>query len=229
VAASARAKDELLLDPVGFLKAHGVEGKDVALVGEALMYELMPDKAPPDLRARMVGAQMTRKQRSEAAERERTAAKAEADEEARQAGLYQGALKMTVQALGEDDFPASQAWFSGNHDEYSESLWHTANNMAAAADREGRRADLSPRAVAAELEKFLDERSTSVATRKSKRAAGAPEQKSADPKNGEPKIAPPRSVSAQSLGGSGAPRPKAISESERVQRAIEALAKRQER
>jgi hypothetical protein len=90
--------------------------------------------------------------------------------------------------------------------------------------------DLSPRAVAAELEKFLDERSTSVATRKSKRAAGAPEQKSADPTNGEaPKNAPPRSVSAQSLGGRGAPRPKAVSESERVQRAIEALAKRQER
>jgi hypothetical protein len=219
---SAAKREEILLDPVGYLEELGIKGKDVALVGEMLMYHLLPDKAPPDLRARAVTAQQERREREREAKRQQEAAEAQQAQLAERENLYRSALGMAVQSVGEDDFPTSQDWFDGSQEEWQESLWHTANNMAVAAQEDGRVADLSTKAVMAELDKFLTERKSRS---RKKAAAPTPSQSSAPPADtGKKKENNPQlPATGQGLNSSGAPKTKAQSENERIARAIEAL------
>jgi hypothetical protein len=225
LASSARAREDLILDPAGFLRSVGVENSELALVAEALMYELMPDKAPAHLRPKLIEGQRKRDRARQ--EREQAEKQAQAEQEAaiERERNYQVALTDAVQTFTEADFPTSVTWFDGNHEEYAESLWHTAMNMAAEAHRNGSRADLSPKSVAAELEKFLDPKAKRLVSKR----AGAPIVQDSDPKVVDQKkvSTPPRAASMQDMVGSGTGknRPKALTEKERMQRAIEAMDK----
>ena len=130
------------------------------MVAENAMYGLVPDKAPPDFRARMVEAQY---KRDKALQEERTAKeRAEADEKAKKAAAeagermekeYQESLLAAIPSLTGNT--VSSEWFGQDHADYVESLFHTARNLATEATRAGKRADLSPANVAAVLEKHL--------------------------------------------------------------------------
>ncbi len=160
-----KAKGNALLDSAGYMRKQGYSDKEIATFAENLMYALVPDRAPPDHRAKVVEAQMLR-DRKEAEERE---ARRPAEEAARLAkeqaeygqkieAQYTAQLKQAVPGFQPGAYAASQAWFGTDHDKYAESLFTTAREMAEAAQRAGTRSDLTPQNVAKELEARMLER-----------------------------------------------------------------------
>lgn len=218
-------KADMVNDPLGFAEAHGLTPDEMALVGETYLYNLIPDRAPADFRIRLLQVQQARKDR-QAEERSKAS---ESDAQRREAHQmvtsYVDALGSEVGQLTPEAFPDSQAWFGEDRDTYVQSLFHTANNLAEAASAVGKQADLSFKAVADALEADINARME----RRSKRGA-APAQQS-ETKQVEPapqgqsgRATQPVAVgatSATSLGGNGVPRPPALTEAERLRRAIE--------
>jgi hypothetical protein len=158
----AKTRDNILLDAAGYMKEMGLEANERALVAEMLMYDLVPEKAPPDLRARMVEAQYARDKklaetRSEREKAEAKVATVKAQEEAAMRGvqMYQEELVKSVPTLAATDHPVCSKWFGQDHADYAESLFHTAQNMANEAQRAGHQADLSPANVAKVLEAHM--------------------------------------------------------------------------
>lgn len=175
-------RDNVFADPIGHFTALGMDDRALAVLGETIMYHLVPDKAPPDHRARLVEARMNR----EAALREkRTATEAEAAKaaaetarraaEADEVDRYAVAVSTATKAFakeaetagGSHPFPVSAAWFADDADNYTISLVQTAAHLAEAAQERGEVADLSPRAVARELEATLTKRAARIAAAKS--------------------------------------------------------------
>jgi hypothetical protein len=213
------SKTDIMGDPIGFAQAHGLSEQEMALVGQAYLYHLVPDKAPPDLRYKMLEAKTARERK---ADEERKAAEARAQEDTKaseQVQQYTAVLGVAVQTWdsGDHPFPSSQAWFGGNHDEYRESLVHTARNLAEMARERGEMADLSPKAVASALEQDIASRAARFRS-----TAAAPTQQSAkvEPATPAPGGKQPAVLSTRGQGGS--PLPPAASEEERVARAIAA-------
>jgi hypothetical protein len=211
-------KMDLVGDPVGFAQAHGLTEAEMALVGQAYLYHLVPDKAPPDLRYKMLEAKTARERKADEARRGEEVAKQAEYQSSAQVQQYTGILGVAVQtweASGAHPFPSSRAWFGGNHEEYSESLVHTARNIAEVAQERGEVADLSPKAVADQLERDIAARAARFRT-----PAAVPTQQSVKV---EPTPAPggkqPAVLSTKGQGGS--PLPKAETEEERIKRAIE--------
>lgn len=156
--------NNVVLDPYGYLADLGLDKAAIAGVAESLMYKFAPDKAPADYRARMVELQYARdKQLAEAkAEDEKKTAEARKQEEAsREMQATIEAYRSSIAEAAPEHLPknvSSAKWFDGNHDEYAESLFHTANNLAEAAQAQGQRADLSIENVAKVLEADLAKR-----------------------------------------------------------------------
>lgn len=57
------SKADMLSDPIGFAQLHGLTEQEMALIGQAYLYHLVPDKAPPDLRYKMLEAKTARERR----------------------------------------------------------------------------------------------------------------------------------------------------------------------
>lgn len=161
-----KAKANAILDPAGYLrKTLGYSDKELALTSEGIMFTLLPDKADPGHRARLIEAQMMRDREAQAAKEEETktvqSKSAVAAEEARVKELetrYSAHLKQSVAAFKPGTYPASQAWFGQDHDKYTEMLFSTARDMHDAAQRAGGQADLTPASVAKVVEDTLSER-----------------------------------------------------------------------
>lgn len=209
----------MLADPIGFAEANGLTQQEMALIGQAYLYHLVPDKAPPDLRYKMLEAKTAREARARDAQREQEAQARAAAEGVAQIQQYTAVLGASVQtwetAGTAHPFPESSAWFGGNHDEYAESLTHTARNIAEAARERGEAPDLTPKAVAAALEQDIASRAKRFRT-----PAAAPTQQSEKVAAQAPAGKQPAVMSTKGQGGQ--PIPKATTEEERIQRAIAA-------
>lgn len=210
------AKADLLSDPIGFAQAHGLSEKEMALIGQAYLYHLVPDKAPPDLRVKLLEAKMAREKKLD--EDKRTAEQRANDEAMQRAQVqqYTSAIRQSIPSFG-DSFPHSTAWFGANHEEYTQSLVHTARNLAEWAQENNRVADLSPKAVAAVLEQDLASRFKRLKP---------PAQQQATQQQGEKPVIPaagkqPAVLSTRGQGAS--PAPPAMSEEERLKRAMDVV------
>jgi len=204
---------DIVSDAVGWATANGLTKEEMALIGQSFLYDIVPDKAPPDWRIRQFEAKTTRESRLADERRAQEAAASERRQYEQQVTQYTESLKGFVTSADETAVPESVAWFGGNHDEYTQSLFATANNLAQAAAARGEVADLSPRAVAGVLEAEIKSR----LSRRKSAAAGAPPAQMA-PRAGGVQSAEP--TSTQGLGGGGAPRAKAMTEAERLERAM---------
>jgi hypothetical protein len=110
----------------------------------------------------MIKAQRVRDQKlaDERSAREKTDVETRAADEAKAQGErmeqdYKAALAGHASTVTAESHPTSAAWFGQDHEDYAESLLHTARNMAHEATRAGKVADLSPTNVAAVLEKHM--------------------------------------------------------------------------
>lgn len=200
-------------DPVGYGNSRGWTREQKLFYGQALLYDLAPDQAPQDFREKMFEQRLTRKERE--AEKARTEAAQRQMEEhgqAHVAGFVQK-LEESVSTFDEGTFPESTAWFGEDRDTYIQSLFATATNMAEAAAAEGKVADLRPASVAkvleAEVARKMSERDRRVSARKGAVPQGAGGVQSAE------------AMSTRNMTGSGAPRPPAETEAERIRRAAE--------
>lgn len=226
LATITRAKDDILLDTVKYLTELGLDQRGMALVAESVMYHMVPDKAPPDHRARIVEAQMQR-DRKLSEEREANRGKEDEARRAREAAEYGKRMEADYAAqLAEaakgfgTTCPDSTAWFGSDHDSYGKSLMITARNMAEAAQRAGTRADLSPASVAKVLEADLTERFKRV---RGAGAAVAPTQAVTPQAKVEPaQVQVPLTPSNQSTLSA-----QALTEKQRLARALEAAFKSQ--
>lgn len=205
---------DVVADPIGWADAHGLTREERVHLGQSLLYDIVPEKAPPNWRIDQFEAKQARQARLDAAKQAESASQAEQQATAAQISQYTETLKTVAATADEQALPESVAWFGGNHDEYTQSLFATANNMAQAAGARGEVADLSPKTVAAVLEAEIKAR---LARRKGT-AASAPAQQTAPVAGGkQPTVA---DMSTHGLSGGGAPRPKAITERERLERAM---------
>lgn len=213
---SKLSKADMLADPIGFAQAHGFSEQDMALIGQTYLYHLVPDKAPPDLRYKLLEAKTARERALDEQRRQQEAQEAAERQSAEQVQQYTSILAVAVKAWEGDahPFPESRAWFGGNHDEYSESLVHTARNIAESARSRGEVADLSPKAVAEALERELAPRTARIRTTGSKPTQ--PSEKVAQTTGGKQ----PAVMSTRGQGAS--PAPPATTEAERIARAMEA-------
>jgi hypothetical protein len=214
------SKADLLADPIGYAEAAGLSQADMILIGQAYLYQVAPDKAPPDLRYRMLEAKTRREraaeERQRAQDQEANVARAQAQSVHQYQSAVQAAAESWESVGDQHPYQSSKAWFGGNPAEYAESLVYTARNIAAEASARGEVADLSIPAVAAILERDIAARASRF-----KSAAAAPTQ-SVKPQ--EPKVPgggkQPAVLSTR--GQANAPVPPAESEEERIKRAIAA-------
>lgn len=218
-------------DPVAYARARNWDKEKQALMGQMLLYDLVPDKAPADLRTRMLETKLEREKR-EAAETQKQQQAQQAQAQAQQ--QYTQFVAMVDQAAAsfdEGSYPESTAWFvspeSGeiDHDTYVRSLVATATNMANVAAKEGRVADLSPasigRTLEAEVAKRMKARDAKV--QKRTKPAQPASQQAAPVVAGGGGMQPTEST--KGTYGSGTPRPPAQTDEERVARALAVLSK----
>lgn len=215
--AKARQAEDPLTDPAGWARARKLAPKDQQLFGEALLYDLVPDKAPAELRVKLLEAKLAReaKARDEATQAER--AKAEQEAVVRSLRDYETTLLVSAKSFKAGVFPESEAWFDGDADSHAKSLLATARNLAEVAKTKGEVANLDPAHVADVLEKEIARK---MASRDARRAAAS---KSAAVPGETPEVGgkQPAVLSTKGL-GTGGPRPPARDDRERIQRAVAA-------
>lgn len=206
-------------DILGWVKARKIDRDRQSLMGQALLYDLVPDRAPPDFRVKLLENKMSR----ELAEREERAAEARRQEMVAQGkaqlDFYHRSLSESVRATP-GSYPESDAWFGEDHDTRVQSLAATAKNLATVATQQGRAADLTPANVAAVLEADLAGRMKAYGQRR----AAVPKAK-ADPSvadKGAALSTPAIATSTKGLTG-GTARPQATTDGERARRAAEVM------
>lgn len=218
-AALARlSKSDIVADTIGWAEANQLTREEQAAIGETLLYGLVPDKATPEVRIKLLEARQARKEklaeqsRAQEQERHQQAQVQQVHEQ------YIEALATNVESLPQGALPDSEAWFGGDQEAYVNSLYATANNLAENARAQGRVADLSFEAVAKVLESDISARAQRLRTR----GVAAPKQEPAVVQaTGKQPDEPQIVLSTKGLGG-GAPRPPATTDAERMQRAMEA-------
>ncbi len=206
-------------DPVGYAQSRGWSKEQQLMFGQALLYDLAPDKADPNFRVKM----FEDKQKRDSAAKE--AAEREAREHHEQAAKHQEitqfaqALEAGVMSFEAGSYPESEAWFGDDVETYLQSLFATAQNIATTATQRGQVADLSPAAIAAALEAETARR---MGVRDQRRTAhvpqGAPQQRAAQPAAGAEQSTL-ETTSTRNMSGSGTPLPPARTERERLERA----------
>lgn len=204
-------------DPIGFGKNRGWTREQQLFYGQTLLYDLAPDQAPPDFREKLFEMKLTRRERAEQRAREEAEKRAQQEAVARQVQAYYQELANTFSTVDEGSYPESTAWFTDpdteqfDRDSYLESLMHTANNLAEAAAAQNKVADLSPANVAKVLEAEVARRMALRDRRASARKTSAVTPEG----SGEQST----SLSTRNMMGSGTPRPPAMDDEERIQRA----------
>lgn len=158
-------KENIILDAAGYLEEAGLDKDQIAMVAEMLMFHLVPDKAPADLRARAVEAQYKRDKVLAEKRSEKEKAEAEAKTQKAQYEEAQGAVRQYAKSfadwtptLTENEYKHSVKWFGQNHDEYAAALFNKANQLSSEATKRGKMADLSREGVAKALEDDYSER-----------------------------------------------------------------------
>lgn len=208
-------------DPLEFVRAKKLTPEEQALWGQAFLYELKPEVAPPEFRLELYKAQRAK----EEADARAAAEKAQAEEAANQQreGLqrYYTHLRSETETFTAGSHPESEAWFTTDdgvdHDAYTQSLFATANNLAESAQRAGRQADLSPANVARVLEDHL---STRQKRRDARRSTGKPNEAT---KVESGTATADTALSTKTLAGGASPRQPAKDDHERAQRAAAVL------
>lgn len=209
-------------DPVAYGKARGWSAETQAQIGQFLLYDLVPDKAPSDLRIRLFEMKQARKEAEAAKTQSEAQRQAAIEDNKARLAEYGEILKNSIPTFEEGSAPESEAYYGDDLDTYQRSLMATAMNMSNVSKQTGQPVDLSPanvrRVLEAEVMKRMSARDARVAARKPKQAApGVP---------AVGKQAPVETESSRGLSGNGAPIQPAASEAERVQRAIEALVRK---
>lgn len=217
---SAKAFED---DPVGYVKARKLTPQQQISLGEALIYDLAPSKAPPDLRQRMFEMAQERK------ETERT----KAEQEARKANDIQmvqrniesfaQSLEQAARSFTEGSYPESESWFvtgdgTTDYDNYCKSLMATANNIATMATKNKTSADLSHKNIASTLEAELDRR---MKLRETKRKGPSQSVTQPDKVINRPEVEEVIS-SGKGLNSGGKPDRYDLDDDERIRRAIRA-------
>lgn len=220
--AKLKTQDDPFKDPGGWARSRQMTPEQQLMFASALIYDVRPEKAPQELRFQLFEQKQAREkaaaeaqQRAEEAKRQEAAQKAAAEAETQKLQSYVEDLKVAAKAFEPGSFPESQAWFDTDHDTYARSLFATANNMAEAAQRAGKVADLSPSNVAKVLEADLAGRQ---ARRDARRGSAGKTQSPGNPV--VPKQGTGETSSTKGL-GAGAPRGPAMTEEERIRRASE--------
>lgn len=161
------------LDPVGYIKSRKIDPETQLLLGQSLLFDLAPEKAPPELRLRLFESKTERERVS----REQAQADAQAAHDLesvkRNIEAFGNMLTNASKGFTTGSFPESEAWFITSdggidHDTYAKSLMATANNIANTASKRGQQADLSPANIAKELETEIARRMTARDAKRSK-------------------------------------------------------------
>lgn len=208
-------------DILGWVRARKIDKDRQSLLGQALLYDLVPEKAPADFRVKLLEAKIQR----ETAEREAKATQERQAELASQAKAqldhYHRTLAESVRAATPGSFPESDAWFGDDNDNRVKSLAATANNIAMAATQQGRAADLSPANIARVLEADIAKRLKSYSDRRAAvpKAQAVPSAQEPAKQSQAPLAA---TTSTKGLTG-GQARPQATNDQERAKRAIEVM------
>lgn len=214
-----KTQDDPLSDPASWAKARGYTKEQQALLGQTLLYDLVPDKAPPDLRIKLFEARHARETSAKEAARVEAERAAQAKATEQQLANYAATLTGAAQSFTAGSHPESEAWFGEDKATYARSLLATANNLAEVAQKTGKVADLSPAAVAAVLEAEIAGRMRA----RDARAASAQRKQSTE---GEAQVSGKQPASGETTStrglGAGPPRSRAQTDAERIQRAIEA-------
>lgn len=210
-----RSLSEFEADPIGYARAAKWTKERQAYIGQMLLYDLAPDKATPEVRQALFESRQALREK-EAAQR----AEAERAEKAKQADQaeYQNYVAMVHQAVDgfeAGSYPESESWFGEDRDTYEQSLLVTARNLSIAAKQAGKMADLSPGNLARTLEQEIARR---MAKRDERRGGRQAQPKAGSPASGKQ----PMDDSTKGLTQSGTPRPKALTDAERIARAAEA-------
>lgn len=208
-------KSDVVADTIGWAEAMGLNREEQAVVGETLLYGLVPDRATPEVRIKLLEARQARQRKLDEESAKANQERASQEQIQRVHTNYIEALASSVESLPPGTLPDSEAWFSGDHEAYVRSLYATANNLADAARAQGRAADLSFGAVAKVLEADIASRAQRLRSR-----GATPEKPVEQPPAGkQPEV--PVIVTSRGLNGGGTPRPPATTEAERLKRASE--------
>jgi hypothetical protein len=219
VAELARLKsDNPLEDPAGWAKARGMTPKEQALLGQALLYDLVPDKAPPELRVILMEARQAKKEREAEARRDEESRRAAARAAEQNLNSYRAAVDQAARSFETGSHPESEAWFGDDRGAWAKSLFATAENLAKTAQKAGRQADLSPANVARVLEAEINGR---MSARDKRRAGVKSNDGGSGAKAPEAKTDAAGPTSTKGL-NSGGPQGKALTDKERVARALAA-------
>lgn len=218
-------------DPFEFLRASKLTKEQQALWGQAFLYDLKPEVAPPEFRLDLYKAEQARKEAAQAEERAREQQEFEARAARTHLENYGNDLFSYVQS-NPGSSPESEMWFTEdgpdgqptvNHRAYSQSLLATADNLARRAQQTGQRADLTPANIARVLEAEVSKR---LSRRDAKKAGSAkpPEQGTGTSpgQNGKPAVETTTTTSAAGLRG-GPPLPPDMSDAARAARAAAVL------
>lgn len=217
------AERQAARDPIAWARARKMSKEQQAEFGQALLYDLVPDKAPPDFRVKLLESKIARdaKEREEAEGKRQEAVRTE--QAARQLNNYQAAVKQAASSFASGSHPESEAWFGTDKEAWSLSLLNTAKNLASAGNAAGQQVDLSPATVARVLEADIAARQ---ARRDKARGAasntGKEGDKTPDGTEQRSENGTPTSTKGLSTGG---PRGAALTDKERIERAIAAAFK----
>jgi hypothetical protein len=215
----ARNSAEFEADPVGYAKSRGWTQEQQLMFGQALLYDLAPDKADPEFRYKMFEAKQAREKAKAEREAQEREAKQATEAQQRQLEDYFQETAAAVRTFEAGSFPESEAWFDGDVNTYMESLMATARNLAAKANAKGEVADLTAPALARALEAEVATRMARRDQRKQPRTAPQVPAQTPAPRAGGTQP-PVETLSTRNMHGSAAPLPSATSEKERIQRAI---------
>lgn len=212
-------------DPIGYAKARKLTPEQQILLGESLIYDLAPDKAPADLRQRLYEQKQDRQRLADQAQALEQSQRDELNRANRAIEIFAQDLDRGVRSFQSGSYPESEDWFtdsnSGNvdYDSYCKSLMATANNLATRAKQNNTVADLSHNNIAKTLEAALAQKQ---AIRDKRRAVRAPnksqERQVAETKDNESIDV----TSSRGLNTKGKAETLVLSDRERIDRAIRA-------
>lgn len=210
-------------DPVGYARSKGWDKATQLTYAKALMYDLAPDEADPDFRIKMFEQKQERAKKEEAAKAQKQREEQEREAAHKEVRQYAEAMEAAVMSFEAGSYPESEVWYQDDVEGYLRDMFQTAGRLAAAAQKTGTLADISPQAVAKQLEADLAAR---AARRDKRRSAPQP-----SPGNQQTVAQAPAGVEqstiettdTKTLSGGGVPLPPAKTEAERIQRAMAVL------
>lgn len=207
-------------DPLAYVHSRKLKPEQVSEIVQLLAYDLNPAAAPEGFRFKVFEARQARKEReAEEARKAQEMERARA-QEIQQLQAFVGSLDAAAATFEPGRFPANEDWYGDNRKAYVADLFKIANELAEEAQAQGRDADLTAATLAAKLEQRSAEKLAALEARRGKRKPQA--EKPADigraPGTTQSTMSP---VSTQGL-NQGGPRPPALTEEDRIKRAIAA-------